>query len=342
MGSEPLLPLKSERLGLSDIVPIAVKTWKYIGKYRRHLIIFVALIAIGVFPAILAGIKVAHWIFDVLPGNKPLDPKDAALLGLAADVDLHLFAARLSWALYFMLVGAIFLVILFSAYGIFIFQKIAHDFRTHLYDRFQDFSMLFHTDQKIGDTIYRLMIDSPVITSVIYSLILFPLRVVTDSLTLGLVMILISWRLAVIYYVTLLVVMAFGVFAVKYLMPAFRAARETSALFLSHIEESLSFLKVIKMSGRETDAARWFERASWRALLYARRARLLLAGYRISNLVIIGLGYIAICYFGAIEVWNERPVNSVLQKPPFEVAAMSLGILIGRTSLTPGDRSRTW
>lgn len=325
--------MKSESLGLGGVLSILAKTWPYIREYRGRLALIVTLIIGGLTVLVFCVIKGAHWIFDIIPGISPLGPGDALMLGLDIDADPITILDRITWVLFGMVIFGVTYALTLSAYVIYIFQRIAQDFRTNLYNRFQAFSLMFHADQQVGDTIYRLMMDSPVITSILNVLVILPLRAVGMTFVTVLIMMLISWRLAMIFIVSIPITAGAGVIAGRLLLPAFRSAREKSAGFMTQIEESLTFFKVLKMSSREADSARWFEKAGWSALAAARRARLLLVSYRTATFILGGLGIIAINYFGAHEVWAGRAVNGLLQMPPFELTVMSLGVLLAIRSL---------
>ena len=64
---------------------------------------------------------------------------------------------------------------LLLGYAIWILQRISNLFRVNLYTRMQELSVRFHSEEKIGDAIFRMFQDSAAIPSVINGLIVQPL-----------------------------------------------------------------------------------------------------------------------------------------------------------------------
>ena len=64
---------------------------------------------------------------------------------------------------------------LLLGYAVWILQRISNLFRVNLYTRMQELSVRFHSEEKIGDAIFRMFQDSAAIPNVIDGLIVQPL-----------------------------------------------------------------------------------------------------------------------------------------------------------------------
>jgi ABC-type multidrug transport system fused ATPase/permease subunit len=85
------------------------------------------------------------------------------------------------------------------------------------------------------------------------------------------------------------------------LRAAFIDERETTARATTRIEETLASIKTVKAFGTEAREAKNYARENWDAFLAGRRARLMLARYRVMTNTVRGLAYVAALYLGATE-----------------------------------------
>src|ERR1700688_4314944 len=79
---------------------------------------------------------------------------------------------------------------------------------------------------------------------------------------------------------------------------AFIGEREAAAQATTRIEETLASIKAVKAFGTETPEAELYAGDNWNAFIAARRARMMLAVYRVTTNTIRGLAYVAAMYVG--------------------------------------------
>ena len=191
-------------------------------------------------------------------------------------------------------------------YAVWILQKISNLFRVNLFARFLELSLGFHSEEKIGDAIFRMFQDSAAFPQVINGLLMQPLRWLPFAVAnLG-------W-LAVFNQAMALIALALipADFALAWsfsgpLRRAFLRAREASALATSRIEETLASIKAVKAFGCEDHEAAVYAHENWEALLAERRARMLSVIYRVLSNFLRGLGYLAVVYIGAQQVLSGQ------------------------------------
>src|SRR5258708_9433857 len=118
------------------------------------------------------------------------------------------------------------------------------------------------------------------------------------------------------------------------LRAAFIAERETTAQATTRIEETLASIRTVKAFGTEAREVENYARENWNAFLAGRRARLMLARYRVITNTVRGLAYVAAMYVGATEVLAGGTAG-------FAHAAVSLGLFQGSICLFANVTRRT-
>src|SRR5258708_35215381 len=118
------------------------------------------------------------------------------------------------------------------------------------------------------------------------------------------------------------------------LRAAFIAERETTAKATTRIEETLAQIRTVKAFGTETREVENYARDNWDAFLAGRRARLMLARYRVITNTLRGLVYVTAMYVGATEVLAGGTAG-------FGHAAVSLGLFQGSLWLVSNVSKRS-
>jgi ABC-type multidrug transport system fused ATPase/permease subunit len=294
-----------EQLRSRDILNLLNRAWPFIRPFRRDLVsLFVTLLpgaATGLFGLVLIRI-----FFDVVGNGRSLTPYEAWLLRLPIDAARQTVLARAC-----LVGGAIALVsvpyvLCIFGYAMWILQKISNLFRMNLYAQLQELSLSIHSEEKIGDAIFRMFQDSAGIPQVVNGLVLQPLRILPVAAAN------LAW-LAIFNHAMALVAvflipadfMLARSFSAS-LRTAFRRARETSALATTRIEETLASIKAVKVFGREGYEAGVYARQSWTALLAERRARMRLLIYHVLSNFLRATAYLAVVYIGARQLLSGR------------------------------------
>ena len=304
---------------------LVARAWPFIRPYRRHLLyLFLATL-----PLLLGGLlalNLTRVFFDVVGHGGALTPAQAWML----HVPLH--SDRRIVLIHACVVGGIASIVILIAgafilgYGVWILQRISNLFRVNLYTRMQELSVRFHSEEKIGDAIFRMFQDSAAIPNVINGLIVQPLIFIPVAAASILYLVWYDYRMALIAALlmpaNLILAWMFG----DSMRSAFIRERETMARATTRIEETLASIKTVKAFGAEAREAQIYARDNWDAFIAARRARLMLARYRVMTNTVRGLAYVAALYVGATEVMAGGTAG-------FARAAVSLGLFQGSLAL---------
>jgi ATP-binding cassette, subfamily B, bacterial len=299
-AAEVLFPEPAE-LRSRDIFRLLSRAWPFVRPYKRHLIyLFLALIP--TLPAGLFALFLIRILFDVVGHGHPLTPAEAHLLFVPVNAprELVLYRACLVSGVV-MMVGLPVAGFLFG-YAVWILQRISNLFRVNLYARLQELSLRFHSEEKIGDAIFRMFQDSAAIPQVINGLVLQPLRWLPFAIANFFWLLLYSYPMALLAAILLPVEFSLAWVYSGKLRRKFLAEREAASLATTRIEETLASIKAVKAFGCEAIESTRYADDNWSAFLAARASRLLLARYRVVTNVARGLAYVGAIYFGARQV----------------------------------------
>jgi ATP-binding cassette, subfamily B, bacterial len=291
----------ARRLRSRDVFRLVARVWPFIRPYRRHLI-YLFLLTLPLLFGGFIGLTLMRVFFDVVGHGAALKPAEAWMLHVPLHADRRTILIHGCIVGGVASVGGLVVVGFVFSYAIWILQRISNLFRVNLYTRMQELSVRFHSEEKIGDAIFRMFQDSAAIPSVIDGLIVQPL--VFFPAAIGSIGYLLWCDYPMALIVAGLMPVNF-VLAWRYadsLRKAFVAERETTAQATTRIEETLASIKTVKAFGTEAREADSYARENWEAFLAGRRARLMLARYRVVTNTVRGLAYVAALYVGASEV----------------------------------------
>jgi ABC-type multidrug transport system fused ATPase/permease subunit len=181
-------------------------------------------------------------------------------------------------------------------------QAVNHHYRARLFERIQALPLTTFDDQRIGDAVFRVLYDTPAITSAVYRILLTPAA--AGAFALGVVATLRllygdhpllwqagAWLLAIAFLAT-------APFA-GLLRRRSMAARSAGAAATSSLEEGLANVLAVQGLGAESHARGRFDRASWgsftshRALVAVGMAVFLLASIPAAWVATRVFGYVA-------------------------------------------------
>lgn len=276
---------------------LLLRAWPFIRPYKRHLV-FLFLLTLPGLAIGLVGLSLIRIFFDVIGQGHPLQPSEAAMLGVkvGAAREVVLWHACVFTGVLAMLMAP-FGAASF-AYAIWILQRISNLFRVNLYTRLQELSLRFHSEEKIGDAMFRMFQDSSAIPNVIDGLVIQPLRYVPLVIgTLGW-LIVYNYRIALIAAAILPLNLALAWIYSDRLRRAFVGERQATAQAITRVEETLASIKTVKAFGAEGYETGRYAGDNWVAFLAARRARLMLARYRVLSNAIRALAVVAVAYLG--------------------------------------------
>jgi len=219
------------------------------------------------------------------------------------------------------------------AYGIWILQRMTNQFRVDLYTRLQELSLRFHSEEKIGDAIFRMFQDSAAIPHVINGLVIEPLRAIPLVLVNLVVLAAFDYHVAAIALALIPANLLVAALFATPLRRAFLAERVATAQATTRIEETLASIKAVKAFGRETSESELYARDNWESFMAARHARMLFVVYRVIISTMRSLAYVGAIYFGALQVLHGGVAGAVR-------AIFSLGVFQGALWVFAGMSAR--
>ena len=199
-------------------------------------------------------------------------------------------------------------------------QSINHLYRSQIFQRIQNFPITGFDNQRIGDTIYRMMYDAPYISEICYKIILTPtisiLRIITIIMIMGLTFgdqpLLVWVGLSVIPLMFMLTLPFSGIFRNRAL-----SSRASGAATTTNIEESVTNVQVIQSMGAMKTEENKFDNTSWNSFSQYRRQVLL-------GLLLTGVGAIILVALGLIVFYEATDLLFV-----GTLTAGDLGVLLG-------------
>jgi ATP-binding cassette subfamily B protein len=289
------------QLRSSDILRLLPRALPFFRPYRRDLVQLFVLAVPGAASG-LFGLVLIRIFFDVIGNGQPLTPYEAWLLRLPLNAARQTVLVRACIA-----GGALALVslpyaLLVLGYAVWILQKISNLFRVNLYARLQELSLGFHSEEKIGDAIFRMFQDTAGIPQVINCLLMQPLRALPLAAANFGWLAVFNPTMALIALVLIPAQFALAWTFGAPLRTAFLRAREASALATSRVEETLASIKAVKAFCGEDHEAAVYAAENWAALLAERKARMRLLIYRVLSNFLLGIAYPAVMYIGARQV----------------------------------------
>ncbi|NRA03335.1 MAG: ABC transporter ATP-binding protein [Myxococcales bacterium] len=159
-------------------------------------------------------------------------------------------------------------------------QDINHHYRSRLFERIQELPMTAFDDEKIGDAVYRVMYDTPAITSAVYRLLITPIAVPISMVAIAFVLPreaadqygLLFWTALALIPGTLLVTLPFA----GWIRGESGESRRSGATATASVEEGISNILAVQSLGGEERERKRFDRDSWTA--FRRYRALVLAG----------------------------------------------------------------
>jgi ATP-binding cassette, subfamily B, bacterial len=277
------------------------RAWPFIRPYRRHLV-YLFLLTLPTLIGGLVGLTLVRVFFDVIGHGGALKPVEAWILRCSLHADRRTVLIHACVVGGVVAMGGLVAVAFLLGYAIWILQRISNLFRVNLYTRMQELSVRFHSEEKIGDAIFRMFQDSAAIPNVIDGLIVQPVIFFPAAIGSILYLLWFDYRLALIVVLLMPANFVLAWIYADSLRAAFIDEREATALATTRIEETLASIRTVKAFGTEAREAENYARDNWDAFLAGRRARLMLARYRVITNTVRGLGYVAAMYVGATEV----------------------------------------
>jgi ABC-type multidrug transport system fused ATPase/permease subunit len=321
-----------DKLRTRDIFRLAPRVWPFIRPFKRHLVY----LGLGVIPGLPGGLFALALVgvfFDTVGQGKPLNQFQARMLFVPMNADRHIILWHACVFTGLMAIITTPYAIALVAYGIWILQRMTNQFRVDLYTRLQELSLRFHSEEKIGDAMFRMFQDSAAIPHVINGLIIQPLHAVPLILVNIGVLAAFDYHVAAIAAALIPANFIVAALFAKPLRRAFLAERVATAQATTRIEETLASIKAVKAFGREASESELYAHDNWESFMAARRARMLFVIYRVIISTLRSLAYVGAVYFGALQVLHGGVAGAIR-------AVFSLGVFQGALWIFGGMSTR--
>jgi ABC-type multidrug transport system fused ATPase/permease subunit len=329
---------RDDRLHFRLVLRILGRALRLLRDVRGHVAVLAAgstLLAVAAFAVGMLVIDI--WWSRVLQGHPPTQVEavllrlDPGLASLPSDSvlpeDLRRSMARrcVVVAIAFAAVLSPLFLGLFY-YQVWILQRVNQLLRLRLHEQLQTLSLRFHSDQRVGDSIYRLYQDSAMVTQTIDLLILRPAAAGARFVFGFVVVLLLDPLLGVVLLTSLPPCLLLAAWLSRPMRVGFRAAREANAALTSRIQEVLAGIKVIKAFGAEEREQARFEAESRSAFAAAFGARNRFAFYGVALFWAIALPEIA---GAALAAWRTQAGSALFAQSllvPFGFTVWNLGL----------------
>ncbi len=251
-----------------------------------HLIYYYGIEFIRSFIAVFIGLLLADMINMSILQADPLTPKIAALVGipeassdqagqLSKDLryDIQFRYITISLSLYFIQLP----FNLFQPwYRMWILQRINQNLRLGLQERWLKLSLQYHSDHRVGDSIFRIYQDSSQVTGVIERLMEVSRTLFSYIVAVVFVSLLSPW-LGLIGGTIVIPGLLWAAWAMPRMRTASLVYREATSDLTSRIQETFSAIRLIKAYGKESKVQTTFEEDAVVSFNAAYRVRRLVA-----------------------------------------------------------------
>ena len=250
---------------------------------------------------------------EVVPENDAGDPTETTNVELQPLSDEQRHQLKWFYAL-FLFIGwfvQIPIILLLPYYYVYIMQRVNQDLRVALLEQWHQLSLRYHSNHRVGDSVYRLYQDSAQVTAVIGEitqalqvlityftgiLFLFALDPILGGMALGIVLFTLLWA--------------------RWFSPRMRekslASRRANSDFTSRVQETFAGAKLIKAYGAEKAEQERFERDSVNAFNASYRVRSLVAIIGIISFTITAAALLYGQFLTAIWAVGEREVYATV------------------------------
>jgi ABC-type multidrug transport system fused ATPase/permease subunit len=186
-------------------------------------------------------------------------------------------------------------------YTIRLTQAVNHHYRARLFERIQALPLTTFDDQRIGDAVFRVLYDTPAITSAVYRILFTPMA--AGAFAVAVVMTLralygdhpLLWQAgAALLVISFVVATPFAGLVRRRSL----AARGAGAAATSSLEEGLANVLAVQGLGAEAHARGRFDRASWGS--FSSHRALVAIGMAVFLLAAIPAAWVATRVFGYV------------------------------------------
>lgn len=321
-GTETLAdlpPIRARR-----ILQLAFKCWPFIRPLIRHFLIFLgasALVSLALFALGLLGTDMFN--NKILVGDK-LQPLQAQLLFVDESYVLDDIAGNVNerelltesqrktvrtrtmiWgAGLFLVFGPIIAGLLY--YNVWVWQMINQNLRVAMINKAEHLSLKYHSQSRVGDSIFRIYQDSATITSLIQETFVWPAAALYNIVLALAFLCFFDPRIALAAILAVVPMILLTARATRLLRERALANRVAFSNLTSRLQEIMIALRIVKANKGEARVLERFDRDSHRALDAAYTLRMTIAVLEVAVTAIAALVTIGVEYVMIYWVLGER------------------------------------
>jgi ATP-binding cassette, subfamily B, bacterial len=181
-------------------------------------------------------------------------------------------------------------------------RRVVYDLAEDLFARLQRRSLLFHSRNRVGDTMSRITVDSWAVHKVIDALLFSPAHALLTIAVMVLLMSGLDSTLTWIALVTAPLMVCASLLLGKPLRAAAKLKREIESRIQSHIQQTLTGIPVVQAFAQEEREQERFEKFADSAIRVQQRSTLIGGVNSLTSGLITTLGTSVILWFGAQHV----------------------------------------
>ncbi|MEM7312929.1 MAG: ABC transporter ATP-binding protein [Planctomycetota bacterium] len=177
--------------------------------------------------------------------------------------------------------------------------RVVSDLRSRLHAQIQRLKMSYHNKHESGELIGRVMHDSGELQHFIVDGLPYFLVNILSSISIAVILVSLNWRLALMVFFPVPVLLFGGRFFWRHLRPMFHKFGNRRGVLHTILGESLRGVRAVKSMAQENRRSEQFDRANGRLLSIDVTVNRVFAGFFSSMSAAMALGTVLVWYFGS-------------------------------------------
>ena len=180
-------------------------------------------------------------------------------------------------------------------------ERIQYDLRKMMFEQLQDLSLSFYSQTSVGRLMSRMTSDTGRVADLMTWGLLDVTWAVTNIATSVIFMAIINWRLALIVFAIIPVLVVVGIKFRQRILVEFRASRRANSKITGAYNENISGVRIVKALGREEENLREFQGLTGEMYRASYKAAWLSALFLPIVQIIAAIALGAIVWYGGIQ-----------------------------------------
>ncbi len=180
-------------------------------------------------------------------------------------------------------------------------ERIQYDLRKMMFEHLQDLSLSYYSQNSVGRLMSRMTSDSGRVADLMTWGLLDVTWAITNIITSVTFMAIINWRLALIVFAIIPVLVAVGIRFRKHILVEFRRSRRANSKITGAYNENITGVRVVKALGREDENLHEFQDLTTEMYRSSYKAAWLSALFLPVVQIIAALALGSIVWYGGIQ-----------------------------------------